>query len=132
MFSGFGVTNIFSSRKRAVHQRKRRVEAHMFAPQSIRAVEPILHTNVLELANQWDFLASHVQEVKNGGPVRGELGSTTWIVKDDRVWIDAMQCWLHKHIDLLSAMNDSLLHIQGWGSGRLTLLVREQSIVRTR
>ena len=92
MFSGFAVTNIFNSRKRAIHQRKKRIQSHMFAPQSIRAIEPISHVSVLGLIRQWDYLATHVKEVANGGHVRGELGSTVWSVQDGRVWIDCMQC----------------------------------------
>lgn len=105
VFSGFAVTNIFNSRKRAVHQRKRRAEAHMFAPQSIRAIEPISHANVLELVQQWDFLVSRVKEVVNGGPVRGELGATSWNVRDGRIWFDCMQCTLRARTIPPSANN---------------------------
>lgn len=100
VFSGFAVANIFTSRKRAEHQRKRRAEAHMFAPQSIRAIEPISHANVLELVHQWDFLVSRVKEVERGGPVHGEIGSTNWNVRDDRIWFDCMQCMFRAHTGL--------------------------------
>ncbi|EPT05697.1 hypothetical protein FOMPIDRAFT_1111194 [Fomitopsis schrenkii] len=43
IFAAFSVSNIFDTRSRSEHARKRRMEAHMFAPQSIRAVEPISH-----------------------------------------------------------------------------------------
>jgi len=93
-FSNFRVRNIFNTRSRTEHARKRRIEAHMFAPQSIRAVEPISRAHVSELLRQWDYLASRVQETQHGGgPTKGQLGSTTWNVQNDRVWIDCMP-WL--------------------------------------
>ena len=68
------------------------MEAHMFAPQSIRAVEPISHVHVTELLRQWDGLISRVSEAQKGGPDRGLLGATAWSVQDGRVWTDCMTC----------------------------------------
>ncbi|EPS95052.1 hypothetical protein FOMPIDRAFT_1133122 [Fomitopsis schrenkii] len=94
VFSNFAVTNIFNTKSRSEHARKRRMEAHMFAPQSIRAVEPISHAHVNELLRQWDGLISRVAEAQQGGPDRGHLGATAWSVQDGRVWIDCMT-WLN-------------------------------------
>lgn len=68
------------------------MEAHMFAPQSIRAVEPISHAHVAELLRQWDNLIAQVTEAQKGGPDRGQLGATNWSVQDGRVWTDCMTC----------------------------------------
>ncbi|EPS94565.1 hypothetical protein FOMPIDRAFT_1054988 [Fomitopsis schrenkii] len=93
IFSNFRVPNIASTRSRSVHARKRRIEAHMFAPQSIRAVEPISRVHVAELIRQWDTLVSRVSEAQKGGPLRGQVGAATWSVQDGRVWTDCM-AWL--------------------------------------
>lgn len=92
IFSNFRVPNIASTRSRSVHARKRRIEAHMFAPQSIRAVEPISCVHVAELIRQWDALVSRVSEAQKGGPLQGLVGAATWSVQDGRVWIDCMTC----------------------------------------
>ncbi|KZT65615.1 cytochrome P450 [Daedalea quercina L-15889] len=92
--SNFSVKNIFNTRSRAEHARKRRLEAHMFAPQSIRAVEPLSHVHVSELIRRWDDLFSHVGEAQKGGPVQGLFGASVWNVHDGRVWIDCMS-WLN-------------------------------------
>ena len=92
VFANFAVANIFNTRSRAEHARKRRMEAHMFAPQSIRAVEPISHVHVTELLRQWDGLIARVAEAQKGGPDRGHLGATAWSVQDGRVWTDCMTC----------------------------------------
>ncbi|KAH9924737.1 cytochrome P450 [Fomitopsis serialis] len=95
IFANFRVRNIFNTRSRTEHARKRRIEAHMFAPQSIRAIEPISHAHVSGLLRQWDYLASRMQEAQHGaGPLKGQLGSTTWNVQNGRVWIDCMP-WLN-------------------------------------
>ena len=92
VFSNFRVPNIVSTRSRAVHARKRRIEAHMFAPQSIRAVEPISRVHVAELVRQWDSLVSRVSEAQEGGPTQGQIGAAAWSVRDGRVWTDCMAC----------------------------------------
>lgn len=92
IFSNFRVPNITSTRSRSVHARKRRIEAHMFAPQSIRAVEPISRIHVAELLHQWDSLASRVSDAQKGGPQQGHVGAATWSVQDGRIWIDCMTC----------------------------------------
>lgn len=95
IFSNFAVSNIFNTRSRSEHARKRRMESHMFAPQSIRAIEPISHEHVDELLRQWDGLVARVEEAEKGGPSRGHLGATAWSVQDGRVWIDCMTCMYH-------------------------------------
>ncbi|KAI0708217.1 cytochrome P450 [Fomitopsis betulina] len=91
IFANFAVANIFNTRSRSEHARKRRMEAHMFAPQSIRAIEPISRAHVQELLRQWDGLTSRVAEAQQGRPNRGHLGATAWSVQNGRIWIDCMQ-----------------------------------------
>ena len=62
----------------------------MFAPQSIRAVEPISRVHITELLRQWDFLASRAREAHNGRPVKGQLGSSAWEVQGDRTYFDCI------------------------------------------
>ncbi|TFY63011.1 hypothetical protein EVJ58_g3490 [Rhodofomes roseus] len=90
VFGPFTVSNIFTTRSRTEHARKRHMEAHMFAPQSIRAIEPISHSHVSELLRQWDYLVSRVKEAQGVGPRQGLLGSAAWTVEDGRVWFNAM------------------------------------------
>ena len=93
VFANFASRNIFNTRSRTEHTRKRRFTAHVFAPQSVRAIEPIAGVHTTELVRQWDYLASHVKEVQNGaGLLRGKLGSSDWAVKGGRVWFDCMTC----------------------------------------
>ncbi|KAH9839883.1 cytochrome P450 [Rhodofomes roseus] len=95
IFANFSVRNIFNTRSRTEHARKRRAEAHMFAPQSIRAVEPLSHVHVAEFLRQWDHLASRVQESQHGGgPLKGQLGSGAWSVENGCVWFDCMP-WIN-------------------------------------
>ncbi|KZT65732.1 cytochrome P450 [Daedalea quercina L-15889] len=90
IFNAFSVSNIVSTRSRAEHARKRRIEAHMFAPQSIRAIEPISRVHVTELLRQWDYLASRPCEAQNGGPFKGQLGSSAWEVEGGRAYFNCM------------------------------------------
>lgn len=92
VFSPFAISDIFTSRSRTEHARKRRMQAHMFAPQSIRAIEPISHSHVAELLRQWDYLVSRVKEAQGVGPRQGLLGSSPWTVEDGRVWFNPMDC----------------------------------------
>ncbi|KAL6303363.1 cytochrome P450 monooxygenase [Sparassis latifolia] len=80
------VCGIFHTRSRTEHSRKRRVMAHMFSPQSVRAFEPRVKGHLQTLLNQWDVMCSKVgakDEVK-----AGTLGSSTWEVHDGYVWFD--------------------------------------------
>lgn len=92
IFANFSIRNTFNTRSRAEHARKRRMMSHLFASQSVRAVEPISQIHVAELVRQWDYLTSHVEEIRKGSPLRGQLGSVPWIVDDGRVWVDCMPC----------------------------------------
>lgn len=91
IFSAGGAANIFTTHDRAEHARKRRVEAHMFSPQSIRTLESTVSVHFHVLVDQWDALCAHIQKAGSGG-AEGIIGSVSWKVHESRVWFDCMPC----------------------------------------
>ncbi|CCM03251.1 uncharacterized protein FIBRA_05377 [Fibroporia radiculosa] len=85
-FVNFKHASIFSTRSRADHSRKRRIESHMFAPKSIRALEGTTRVHFGKFVSQWDTLCKCVE----GSTTDGMMGSSKWTVKDGRVWFNSM------------------------------------------
>ncbi|PCH44249.1 cytochrome P450 monooxygenase [Wolfiporia cocos MD-104 SS10] len=88
--SGFKTRNMFNTLSRTEHARKRRIESHMFSPQSVRALEGIARMHHNDLVSQWDKLYSYVKRAESGAAREGSLGECAWKVKDGRVWLDCM------------------------------------------
>nr|BAK09428.1 cytochrome P450 [Postia placenta] len=88
-FANFRIRNIFNTRDRAEHSRKRRVEAHMFAPQSIRALEETARVHFQVLLRQWDAMCAHAEKAGRGR-ADGAIGAVPWKVHGGRVWFNCM------------------------------------------
>ncbi|GBE80243.1 Benzoate 4-monooxygenase [Sparassis crispa] len=84
------IRGIFNARSRTEHARKRRVMAHMFSPQSVRAFEGPIKVHLQTLLNQWDIMCNSA--VRKDEVKTGTLGSSTWEVRGGYVWFDA-QFW---------------------------------------
>ncbi|PCH44238.1 cytochrome P450 [Wolfiporia cocos MD-104 SS10] len=91
-FSNFRARNMFNTRSRTEHSRKRRNESHMFSPQSVRALEGTARVHHSNLVSQWDKLCSYVPHTQSGGAAVGNLGACEWRVDDGRVWFNCMPC----------------------------------------
>ncbi|KAH9930178.1 cytochrome P450 monooxygenase pc-bph [Amylocystis lapponica] len=81
---------LFSTRSRSIHARKRRIVAHMFAPQSVRAFQPAISKHISELFSQWDKLCEHAVE----GGQEGIVGASAWSTENGRVWFDCVP-WIN-------------------------------------
>ncbi|GBE84398.1 Benzoate 4-monooxygenase [Sparassis crispa] len=86
IFKAFRRTRgIFNTRSRPEHARKRRVMAHMFAPQSVLAFEEQVRGYLSTLLKQWDSLCVKAGSANNA---KGTLGYSAWEVRGDYVWFD--------------------------------------------
>ncbi|CCM04277.1 uncharacterized protein FIBRA_06448 [Fibroporia radiculosa] len=85
-FSNFEHANIFSTRSRADHARKRRVESQMFALKNVRSLESTTRVHFGKFMSQWDELCKCIK----GSTSEGTMGSSKWTVKDGRVWFNCM------------------------------------------
>ncbi|OSX60947.1 hypothetical protein POSPLADRAFT_1146224 [Postia placenta MAD-698-R-SB12] len=104
IFSAGGAANIFTTRDRAEHARKRRVEAHMFSPQSIRTLESTVSVHFHALVDQWDALCAHIQKAGSGG-AEGIIGSVSWKVHESRVWFDCMPWFMFWSFDSIADLS---------------------------
>ncbi|PCH44288.1 cytochrome P450 monooxygenase pc-bph [Wolfiporia cocos MD-104 SS10] len=91
-FVNFKSRNMFNTLSRSEHARKRRIESHMFSPQSVRALEGTASVHHGNLVSQWDKLYSYVKQAEGGGAKEGQLGASVWKVEGGRVWFDCMPC----------------------------------------
>ncbi|KAH9937980.1 cytochrome P450 monooxygenase pc-bph [Amylocystis lapponica] len=80
---------LLSTRSRSVHARKRRIVAHMFAPQSVRAFQPTISKHIRELCSQWDKLCEHAV-----GGQEGIMGASAWNTENGRVWFNCVP-WIN-------------------------------------
>ncbi|OSX63112.1 hypothetical protein POSPLADRAFT_1140655 [Postia placenta MAD-698-R-SB12] len=90
-FANFRSWNLFNTCNRAEHSRKRHVEAHMFAPQSIRELEETAHVHFQVLVRQWDAMCTHAEKAGSGS-AEGAVGTVPWKVHDSRVFFNCMLC----------------------------------------
>ncbi|KAH9937982.1 cytochrome P450 monooxygenase pc-bph [Amylocystis lapponica] len=81
---------LFSTRSRTVHTRKRRIVAHMFAPQGVREFEPAIREHLGELCGKWDKLCEQV----DSGKQEGILGTSAWTTEKGYVWFKCTP-WLN-------------------------------------
>ena len=80
--------NIFNTRDRAEHARKRKIVSHIFSLKSVLELEPYIRLHIGELLKQWDKLA---EGGKKG--VSGEEGDG-WFGRDGWIWYDCLPCKL--------------------------------------
>ncbi|OSX61370.1 hypothetical protein POSPLADRAFT_1145439 [Postia placenta MAD-698-R-SB12] len=88
-FANHRIRDLFNTRDRAEHSRKRRVEAHIFAPQSIRALEDTARVHFEILVRQWDAMCAHAEKAGRGS-AEGAIGTVPWKVHDGRVFFNCM------------------------------------------
>ena len=91
--------NLFNTRDRADHARKRKIVSHIFSLKSILEFEPWIRLHIGELLRQWDKLA---EGGKKG--VMGEEGDG-WFGRDGWVWYNCLPCKLTL-LHLASAVTD--------------------------
>ncbi|KAK0244640.1 cytochrome P450 monooxygenase [Armillaria nabsnona] len=74
--------NIFTTRDRQVHTRKRKFVSHIFSPKSVLELEPHVRHLVGQLLKQWDRLYDEALEGLSGQEGEG------WIGREGRLWLD--------------------------------------------
>jgi len=89
VFANFRTRNIFNTRERAEHARKRRIESHMFAPQSAREPESTSPVHPAELTPQWDGLCGYTARKTIEGAA-GKVGSCEWQARRGRIWFNCV------------------------------------------
>ncbi|KZT10043.1 cytochrome P450 [Laetiporus sulphureus 93-53] len=104
-FSNFRKRTVFNTCSRAEHARKRHVESHMFAPQSVRALESTSRVHVAELLRQFDALCSRVEKAAKGESMTGRQGSSLWSVRDGRVWFSCMAWYGFRSFDTIGDLS---------------------------
>ncbi|OCH93014.1 cytochrome P450 monooxygenase pc-bph [Obba rivulosa] len=85
----FSVPDIFTTRDRATHTRKRRMVAHLFAPKTVRLFEGAVQRYVGQLASQWDNMCAKARAAEPQ-VVTGKNGAIEWTARGRRVWFDCM------------------------------------------
>ncbi|OCH91605.1 cytochrome P450 monooxygenase pc-bph [Obba rivulosa] len=90
----FSAPGTFTTRDRAVHARKRRIVAHLFAPKTVRLFEDAVQKYVGQLVNQWDGMCKNTETIVPGTVTAGKIGDIPWVVRDSRVWFNCMP-WLN-------------------------------------
>ena len=78
--------NIFNTRDRAEHTRKRKMVSHIFSLKSVLEYEPYIRLHAGELVRQWDKLAEGGKKGLSGKEAEG------WFGRDGRVWYDVLPC----------------------------------------
>ncbi|KAF9820719.1 hypothetical protein IEO21_01162 [Rhodonia placenta] len=99
--SSIRIRNLFNTRDRAEHSRKRRIEAHMFSPRGIRALEDTARVHFQVLVRQWDTLCAHTDKAIRGS-AEGTIGTVHWKVHSGRVWFDCMPWFTFWSFDTIS------------------------------
>ena len=79
--------NIFNTRDRADHTRKRRLISHVFSPKSVLEFEPYLTRHVLRLTERWDQLYDLALK-----DMSGDEGEGGWEGKNGRLYFDVLPC----------------------------------------
>ncbi|KAL5523029.1 hypothetical protein ACEPAF_1296 [Sanghuangporus sanghuang] len=88
--------NIFSTRSRVEHARKRKVISHVFSQQCILGFEPYIRQHVAELLEQWDKLCEGGRKGLSG--TEGEGG---WQARLGRVWFNCMPWFNYWAFDVI-------------------------------
>ncbi|PCH44271.1 cytochrome P450 monooxygenase [Wolfiporia cocos MD-104 SS10] len=101
VFGDFRARNLFNILSRPEHARRRRLEAHMFSLQSVRALEINARVHHNNLVNQWERLYSYVKQAEKGGIREDKLGASAWRVEDGRVWFDCMPWFSYWSFDTI-------------------------------
>ncbi|KAK0476264.1 cytochrome P450 monooxygenase [Armillaria luteobubalina] len=76
--------NVFTTRDRQVHIRKRKYISHIFSPKSVLELEPHVHHLVGQLLKRWDMLYDGALEGLSGQEGKG------WISREGRLWLDCL------------------------------------------
>jgi benzoate 4-monooxygenase len=78
--------NIFNTRDRAEHSRKRKIVSHTFSLKSTLEYEPYIRLHAGRLVRQWDKLAEGGKKGLSGKEGNG------WFGRDGWVWYDTLSC----------------------------------------
>ena len=116
--------NIFNTRDRVEHARKRKIVSHIFSLKNTLEYEPYIRLHAQGLVRQWDKLAEGGKKGLSGTEGEG------WFGKDGRVWYDALPCESTPS-ELGSAKTDSshlFFHQQGSLTSRSILSVISPSV----
>lgn len=81
--------NMFTTRDRQVHTRKRKIVSHTFSQKSVLELEPHVRHFVGQLLRQWDRLHDKALE----GGLSGQEGEG-WISREGRLWLDCFP-WMN-------------------------------------
>ncbi|KAK0475706.1 cytochrome P450 monooxygenase [Armillaria novae-zelandiae] len=76
--------NVFTTRDRQAHARKRKFISHIFSPKSVLELEPHVRGLVGQLLKQWDRLYDRALEGLSGQEGEG------WIGREGRLWLDCL------------------------------------------
>ena len=80
--------NLFNTRNRAEHSRKRKMVSHIFSLKSVLEYEPYIRIHAEALLGQWDKLAEGGKKGLSGKEADG------WFGRDGCVWYDTLLCQL--------------------------------------
>jgi len=80
--------NVFTTRDRAQHARKRKIVSHIFSKKSVLEFQPHIRLHIATLLGQWDRL--YDDAVKGLSGTDGEGG---WTGHEGRLWLDCLP-WL--------------------------------------
>ncbi|KAI0918273.1 hypothetical protein AcV5_002299 [Taiwanofungus camphoratus] len=96
--------SVFNARSRPEHARKRRIMSHMFAPQSVRELEGLLHVHVDGLLRQWDKLCEGAitKDIEPEATKEGQLGTCAWKAQEGKVWFNCMPWYNFWAFDTIS------------------------------
>ena len=79
--------NVFNTRDRVAHARKRKIFSHAFSSKNVLEFESYVKSHVVSFLEQWDRLCA--TGVKSS---RGDDGEGGWISRDGRIWLDCLPC----------------------------------------
>src|ERR1700761_8720499 len=79
--------NVFTTRDRVVHARKRKIFSQAFSQKNLLEFEPYVKNHVVSFLEQWDRLCA--TGVKSS---RGDDREGGWISRDGRIWLDCLPC----------------------------------------
>ena len=79
--------NVFTTRDRIAHARKRKIISHALSQKNVLEFEPYVKSHVMSFLEQWDRLCAMGVESS-----RGDDGEGGWISRDGRIWLDCLPC----------------------------------------
>ena len=115
--------NIFNTRDRADHARKRKIVSQIYSLKSVLEFEPYIRLHTEELLRQWDNLAEGGKKSLSGEEGKGWFGTGGW------VWYDCLPCkFTPPCLDPTKTDISNLrIHLQGIITSRSTLSVTPPS-----